>query len=84
LSWWARFVSANIPFFKRSAFFTKIFFWNMKSDELYIVSTPQVRYLLYIYISVDLCKHENGILLLFYIFLSHGNEEKKMKKGGRV
>jgi hypothetical protein len=24
---------------------------------------------------------ENGILLLFYIFLSHGNE-KKMKKGG--
>jgi hypothetical protein len=32
---------------------------------------------------------ENGILLLFYIFLSHGNEEenkikKKLKKGGRV
>jgi hypothetical protein len=25
---------------------------------------------------------ENGILLLFYIFLSHGNEEKKWKKGG--
>jgi hypothetical protein len=25
---------------------------------------------------------ENGILLLFYIFLSHGNERKKMKKGG--
>ena len=24
LSWWARFVSANIPFFKRSPFFTKI------------------------------------------------------------
>ena len=36
-----------------------------------------------IYISVDLCKHENGILLLFYIFLSHGNEgEKNRKKGG--
>jgi hypothetical protein len=30
LSWWARFVSANIPFFKRSAFFTKMFLlhWN--------------------------------------------------------
>jgi hypothetical protein len=30
---------------------------------------------------------ENGILLLFYIFLSHGNERKKNekeKKGGRV
>jgi hypothetical protein len=30
---------------------------------------------------------ENGILLLFYIFLSHGNEKKKelkMEKGGRV
>ena len=39
LSWWACFVSANIPFFKRSAFFTKIFLWNKKSDELYIVST---------------------------------------------
>jgi hypothetical protein len=26
---------------------------------------------------------ENGILLLFYIFLNHGNG-KKMKKGGRV
>jgi hypothetical protein len=27
---------------------------------------------------------ENGILLLFYIFLSHGNEKKKkMKKGVR-
>jgi hypothetical protein len=26
---------------------------------------------------------ENGIVLLFYIFLSHGNEEKrKEKKGG--
>ena len=25
---------------------------------------------------------ENGILLLFYIFLSYGNEEKKMIKGG--
>jgi hypothetical protein len=23
---------------------------------------------------------ENGILLLFYIFLSHGNEEKKKEK----
>ena len=28
---------------------------------------------------------ENGKLLLFYIFLSHGNERKwKEKKGGRV
>jgi hypothetical protein len=28
---------------------------------------------------------ENGILLLFYIFLSHGNEKKiKMKKGNVV
>jgi hypothetical protein len=29
---------------------------------------------------------ENGILLLFYIFLSHGNEkkEKQLKKGGGV
>jgi hypothetical protein len=25
---------------------------------------------------------ENGILLLFYIFLSHGNEEKKNEKRG--
>ena len=27
---------------------------------------------------------ENGILLLFYIFLSHGNEKKKKKNGKRV
>jgi hypothetical protein len=29
---------------------------------------------------------ENGILLLFYLFLSHGNEKKEEKneKGGRV
>ena len=27
---------------------------------------------------------ENGILLLFYICLSHGNEKKKMKKGGML
>ena len=33
-----------------------------------------------IYISVDLCKHENGMLLLFYIFLSHGNEKNKTNK----
>ena len=39
LSWLARFVSANIPFLKRTTFFTKIFLWNKKSDELYIVST---------------------------------------------
>jgi hypothetical protein len=39
LSWLARFVSANIPFLKRSTFFTNIFLWNKKSDELYIVST---------------------------------------------
>ena len=25
---------------------------------------------------------ENGILLLFYIFLSHGNEKKMKKRGG--
>ena len=33
-----------------------------------------------IYISVDLCKHENDMLLLFYIFLSHGNEQNKTNK----
>ena len=42
--------------------------------------TIKKRYL-YIYIS-RLVQSENGILLLFYIFLSHGNERKKMKKGG--
>ena len=36
---------------------------------------------LYIHIS-RLMQSENGILLLFYIFLSHGNEKKKKKKGG--
>ena len=39
---------------------------------------------LYIHIS-QLMQSENGILLLFYIFLSHGNEKKKkMKKGGML
>ena len=38
---------------------------------------------LYIHIS-RLMQSENGILLLFYIFLSHGNEEEKLKKGGRA
>ena len=40
---------------------------------------------LYIHIS-RLMQSENGILLLFYIFLSHGNEreknEREKKKGG--
>jgi hypothetical protein len=35
---------------------------------------------LYIHIS-RLMQSENGILLLFYIFLSNGNEEKKWKRG---
>ena len=35
---------------------------------------------LYIHIS-RLMQSENGILLLFYIFLSHGNGGKKWKKG---
>jgi hypothetical protein len=40
---------------------------------------------LYIHIS-GLMQSENGILLLFYLFLSHGNEKKEEKneKGGRV
>jgi hypothetical protein len=29
-------------------------------------------------------KSENGIALLFYIFLSHGNGRKNEKRGGRV
>jgi hypothetical protein len=37
---------------------------------------------LYIQIS-RLMQSENGILLLFYIFLSHGNEKKK-KRGDAV
>ena len=37
---------------------------------------------LYIQIS-RLMQSENGILLLFYIFLSHGNEKKKKKKKKR-
>ena len=39
---------------------------------------------LYIHIS-RIMQSENGILLLFYIFLSHGNEKKKKnEKGGKV
>jgi len=36
----------------------------------------------YIHIS-RLMQSENGILLLFYIFLSHGNEKKKKKNEKR-
>ena len=36
---------------------------------------------LYIHIG-RLMQSENGILLLFYIFLSHGNEEEKNEKRG--
>jgi hypothetical protein len=38
---------------------------------------------LYIHIS-RLMQSENSILLLFYIFLSHGNGEKKRKRGHAV
>jgi hypothetical protein len=32
-------------------------------------------------ISRLICISENGIVLLFYIFLSHGNEKKNEKRG---
>ena len=53
---------------------------NQKTASLYTYqSTYAIRKRhLYIHIS-RLMQSENGILLLFYIFLSHGNGKKKKK-----
>ena len=52
----------------------------MQSDSLYTYQSTDVirKRHLYIHIS-QLMQSENGILLLFYIFLSQGNEKKKKK-----
>ena len=56
---------------------------NQKTASLYTYQSTDVIRKRHLYIHISrLMQSENGILLLFYIFLSHGNEKKNGKRGG--